>query len=116
MRIAYFVKARDFIKPNEKVVVIFTEGKHFVLHDDNTGSTGQWKIDPNREVDRIILYHRDDENNTNNLYIANHAGAGPADREGRYDIRLTHVQYIGATSVNWVEFAEGGQNPIRYLP
>ncbi|MFM7791788.1 MAG: HNH endonuclease, partial [Microcystis panniformis] len=95
MRIAYFVKARDFIKPNEKVVVIFTEGKHFVLHDDNTGSTGQWKIDPNREVDRIILYHRDDENNANNLYIANHAGAEPADREGRYDIRLTHVQYIG---------------------
>ena len=78
MRIAYLVKARDFIKPNEKVVVIFTEGKHFVLHDDNTGSTGQWKIDPNREVDRIILYHRDDENNANNLYIANHAGAEPA--------------------------------------
>jgi hypothetical protein len=64
----------------------------------------------------LFFIYRDDENNANNLYIANHAGAEPADREGRYDIRLTHVQYIGATSVNWVEFAEGGQNPIRYLP
>lgn len=91
------MKARDFIKPGENVVVVFTHGTRFVLYDDNTGSTGQWTVDPNREIDRVILYHRDDEKNMNNLYIANHAGAEPADREGRYNIRLTHVQYIGAT-------------------
>lgn len=109
------MKARDFIKPGENVVVVFTHGEHFVLHDDNTGSTGEWKIDPNHKIDRVIIYHRDDEKNINNLYIANHAGAEPADREKRYNIRLAHVQYIGATSTNWIEFAEGGQNSIRYL-
>ena len=110
------MKARDFIKPSENVVVVFTHGKSFVLHDDNTGSTGNWNIDPNRKVDRVIVYHRDNEKNINNLYIANHAGAYPANGEGgRYNIRLTHVQYIGATSTNWIDFAEGGQNPIRYL-
>jgi hypothetical protein len=110
------VKARDFIKPSESVVVVFTHGLHFVLGDDNTGQTGQWAIDPSRAVDRVILYHRDDEKNTNTLYIANHAGVKSADREGRYDIQLTHIQYVGTTSTNWVEFADGGQNPIRYLP
>ncbi|GAB4188899.1 MAG: hypothetical protein Fur006_29660 [Coleofasciculaceae cyanobacterium] len=110
-----FVKARDFIKPGESVIAIFTHGMHFELYDGNTGSTGQWKIDPNRPVDRVIIYHRHDEMNTNILYIANHAGVEPADREGRYNIQLTHVQYIGTTSTNWVEFAETGPQPIRYF-
>lgn len=111
------MKARDFIKPGETVIVVYTHGKHFELKDNNTGSTGQWTIDPNRIVDRVIIYHRDDETRTNTLYIANHAGAKLAEeREGRrYDIQLTHIQYVGITSINWTEFAESRQNPIRYL-
>ena len=108
------MKARDFIKLGENVIVILTHGSDFFLHD-NTGSTGEWKIDQNRSVDRVIIYLRDDENNTNTLYIANHAGVEPADREGRYNIQLTHVQYIGTTPANWNEFAETGTYPIRYL-
>lgn len=109
------MKARDFIKPGENVMAIFTHGIHFDLCDGNTGLTGQWNIDPNRRVDRVIIYLRNNEMNTNTLYIANYAGVKPADREGRYDIQLTHAQYIGTTSTNWSEFAETGQNPIRYL-
>lgn len=109
------MKARDFIKPGESVIVIFTHGIHFDLYDDNTASTGQWKIAPNRSVDRVIIYHRNDEMNTNTLYIANYAGVEAADREGRCNIQLTHVQYIGTTSTNWAEFAETGAYPIRYL-
>lgn len=110
------MKARDFIKPDENVLVIFTHGIHLEFYDDNTGSTGQWEIDVNRPVDRVIIYHRNDELKTNALYIANHAGTKPASREGRHIVQLTHIQYIGTTSSNWLEFAEGGQNPIRYLP
>jgi hypothetical protein len=109
------MKARDFIKPGENVIVIFTQGCNFALSEGNTGSTGEWPIDPNRIVDRVIIYHRNNEMSTNTLYIANHAGVEPADREGRYNIQLTHVQYIGTTPNNWIEFAEGGQHPIRYL-
>ena len=110
------MKARDLIKLDENVIVIFTHGLHFDLRDDNTGSTGEWKIEPNRSVNRVIIYHRNDETHTNTLYIANHAGVEPADREGRHNIQLTHVQYIGTTSANWKEFAEADANPIRYLP
>lgn len=111
------MKARDFIKPGETVIVIYTHGKHFELKDDNTGSTGHWTIDPNRLVNRVIIYHRDDGTKTNTLYLGNHAGSElVAEREGRrYDIQLTHVQYVGTTSINWTEFAESKQNPIRYL-
>ena len=111
------MKARDFIKPSENVIVIFTHGIDFILNkDDNTGSTGEWDIDPNRSVDRVIIYLRNDERHTNTLYIANHAGVKPADREGRHNIQLTHVQYIGTTSAKWPEFAETGMRSIRYLP
>ena len=112
------MKARDFIKPGENVIVIYTHGKHFELKDDNTGSTGYWTIDPNRLVNRVIIYHRDDATNTNTLYLANHAGvkvAAEMEKPVRYDIKLTHIQYIGITTKNWAEFAESKQNPIRYL-
>lgn len=111
------MKARDFIEPGENVIVISTHGMHFNFGGDKTGSTGEWIIDPNRSVDRVIIYRRN-EDNTKTLYIANHAGVKPADREGRYNIQLTHVQYIGTTSTNWHEFAEakpGARSQIRYL-
>lgn len=110
------MKARDFIQPGEAIMVVFTHGIHFDIYDDSTGSTGEWEIDPNRLVDRVLIYLRNDESKTNTLYIANHAGVELAKREGRHNIQLTHVQYVGVTSENWVEFAEGGSNPIRYLP
>ncbi|AFY46050.1 hypothetical protein Nos7524_0126 [Nostoc sp. PCC 7524] len=106
------MKARDFIKPGESIIVIFTDGTLFELGNDNTGLTGDWKIDPNRSVDRVIIYQR--EHPINRLYIANHAGVEFVE-ENRYKIQLAHVQYIGETDLNWNEFAEGGANPIRYL-
>ena len=111
----WFMKARDIIKPGENVMVIFTHGYLFQIHDDKTGLTGEWKINPNRHVDRVIIYHRDDEMK-NTVYVADRVGVEPAQREGRYNIQLAHVQYVGTTSLNWREFAETTQNSIRYLP
>lgn len=109
------MKAHDLIKPGENVMVIFTHGNHFKLHDDNTGSTGNWTIDPIRLVDRVIIYLRNKKINTNTVYIANYASVETTKEERRYKIQLAHVQYVGATHMNWCEFAGGGANPIRYL-
>ena len=79
-------KARDFIKPGENILAIFTKGMHFELSVGNTGVTGEWDVDPShaRSVDRILVYHQNNETSTNDL--------------------------------NWHDFAEAGANPIRYLP
>lgn len=108
------MKARDFIKPGESLLVIFTDGTLFELSKDHTGLTGNWKIDPNGSPDRVIIYLREHSTNTNILYIANNAGVEFGE-ENRYKIKLAHVQYIGKTDLNWNEFAEGGPNPVRYL-
>jgi hypothetical protein len=111
-------KARDFIKPGEKILAIFTKGIHFELSAGNTGVTGEWDVDPNhaRSIDRVLVYHQSIETKTNSLYIASLVRVDPARREGRYNIQLNHVQYVGITSLNWHDFAEAGANPIRYLP
>ena len=111
-------KARDFIKPGENILVVFTEGMHFELSDGNTGVTGEWDVDPYRaaSVDRVLVYHRNGKTNTNDLYIANRVRVDPARREDRYNIQLSHIQYVGTTPLNWHEFADTGTKSIRYLP
>lgn len=109
------MKAHNLIKPGENVMVIFTHGNRFEIHDDNTGSTGNWTINPIRLVERVIIYLRNKEMYTNIVYIANYASVETTEEEGRYKIQLAHVQYVGTTYMNWCEFADGGSNPIRYL-
>jgi hypothetical protein len=109
------MKARNFVKVDEKVIAVFTRGIDFIINSDNTGSTGKWKINPNRLIDRVIIYHHDSKNDVNLLYIANHNGIESTDLEKRYKIRLKHIQYIGTTSENWKSFAECDANPVRYF-
>ena len=110
------MKSSDFIRPGENLVVLFTDGTLLEFGDDNTGITGDWNIDVNRPVDRVIIYHRHEQTTTNKLYIANHAGVEFVKESNRYKIKLAHVQYIGETKLNWFEFADTGAHPIRYLP
>ena len=54
------MKARNFVKPDERVIVIFTRGANLEINSDNTGSTGKWDLNPNHSIDRVIIYRRDD--------------------------------------------------------
>src|SRR5688500_15380795 len=102
------MKARDFIRTGERVMVIFTRGGRFEVHPDHTGSTGNWAMDGNRSVDRVIIYHRSDMADENAVFIGTFVKAEPSDEAGRFIIRLNHVQYVGVTDLNWKEFSEGG--------
>jgi len=108
------MKARNFIKPGENTIVIFTRGMLFELSNDNTGLTVDWEINPNRSVDRVIIYHRKHQR-SNKLYTANHAGVELV-TEKRYKIKLADLKDIGETNLNWYEFTERrSSNPIRYF-
>src|SRR5437870_5719068 len=109
------MKARDFVRPGERVLVIFTRGGRFEMYDDQTGTTGNWAIDGKKSVDRVIIYHRGEIEDSNTIYIGTFVHAEPAEEPSRFHIRLNHIQYVGVTSLNWKAFSEGGQNPIRYL-
>lgn len=110
------MKARHFVRPDERVIVIFTRGGWFDIRDDQTGSTGTWVIDPARSLDRVIVYHRDAATNANTVYLASFVEAVPTGEDERFRIEFAHIQYAGQSTLNWRDFAETGTNPIRYLP
>lgn len=109
------MKARDLIAENESAIVIFTDGRNFHIERDGSGSTGNWKLDPSREYDTVIIYERDWDGESNQLYLAVPIDVLESSHEGRYVIQLKNIRSVGTTETNWLEFAEGGQNPIRYM-
>jgi hypothetical protein len=107
--------ARAFLRPDETALVIFTDGSNLTFGADGSGTSGEWEINPQRKVDRVILYRRLDSPERNEIYLANHAGTRPAPDPDRHFVDLAHVQYAGLTQEDWYEFAGKGQNPIRYV-
>jgi hypothetical protein len=110
------MQARHFLRPGEQLLILFTRGPLLTINwADQTGQTGNWVINANRHIDRVVIYHRDDATGQNTIYLATYAGTDGTEG-GRQLIQLTHIQYAGTTDVSWKTFAETEQNPIRYLP
>lgn len=42
----------DIINAGETVLVVFTRGNYFTYEQDGNGSTGNWKINKNREIEK----------------------------------------------------------------
>ena len=107
--------ARDFLRPNEQALVIFTSGANLHLYEDARGTSGEWEVSPNRAVDRVIIYRRLDDPKQNEIYLATYVGTRPSSVPQRYFVDLAHIQYAGIADVDWYAFAGKGQNPIRYV-
>jgi len=111
-----FRNARELLDVGETALVLFTRGHHFSLGESGSGSTGKWVLDPHREVDRVLIYNRQAGETTGaDLWRGRAALVEPADRPRRYTIRLTDLQNVGRTEMNWKEFSGGGTNPVRYV-
>jgi len=111
------MKARDFLRKGELAIIIFTDGSHFHKDINGDGSTGYWVLNPKREYDKVIIYHRRDKQ-VNDIYIATPTGLKGSNRAGKYVIELKGISCVGTTDANWYEFAElsmGAQSPIHYL-
>lgn len=109
------MKALDLLPHNEKAIVVFTRGAHLVIEDNGKASTGNWKLDPTKKLDKVILYVRPVASKIADVMIADHSGVELSNEEGRYVINLENLINVGSTVLNWKEFSGGGQNPIRYL-
>ena len=109
------MKALELLSVNESAIVLFTRGLHFHIEGHGLGRTGNWKIDANRKVDKVILYVRPDDSKTANIFLADHSGILPSDPDRRYVILLSNLKNVGSTSLTWKDFCGGSQNPVRYL-
>ena len=111
-----FDTAQELLQPGETGLFVLTDGRHFTINPDGSGSTGFWVINPTRQVDRVIVFRQElrDGQRFVELFTARYDGVvGPED--GRYTVRLLDVQVAGSTARSWQEFADAGQNPVRYV-
>lgn len=111
-----YTEAETLLGPGEKGMFIFTRGDDLEMRPDGTGSSGYWKINPRREVDRVVIYLRDPERpDLNELHIAEFAGLVGPRHDGRYLVQLRAAKSVGFTRLPWSKFARTGMGPIRYL-
>jgi 6-phosphogluconolactonase (cycloisomerase 2 family) len=107
------MEAQSLLQENETAIAVFTKGSKLQLHADNTGTTGDWVVGGDLDVDKVIIYHRRDSD-TNEVYLADFDGVSAAG-EGRYKIHFTNAKLMDSTDKSWSEFAATGQNPVRYI-
>lgn len=109
------VIARQLLPSGSKALVIFTRGNHFRLNGDGTGHSGNWKLDVDREVDHVVLYFRPSTEEKAEILVARHVSTEPSTEPGRCVVHFAEATRHPATDLNWSQFAETTQNPIRYL-
>lgn len=109
------MRAIDVLNPGETALVLFTRGELFIHRSDGTGETGNWRIDPTRISDRVIIYRRTQGGDGAEVFISHHAGWRPSTEEGRWVIALTKISLLGTTHLDWGRFADAGTNPVRYI-
>ena len=112
-----FSSAYGLLGPNEKALVIYTDGRHLAENGDGTGSTGWWRINKKRKVDRVIIYHRKSKDQTDNdLFTGSFDKVEGPNEDGRFTLHLVDYKLAGKTSADWRSFADTFSKEIRYIP
>ncbi len=108
------MQAETYLRSGETAVAVFTKGRDFELNKDGTGTTGDWVVRANLDVDKVIIYHRKEETGVNEIYVADFDGLSPG-IERRHKIHFVNAKLVNNTDQTWYTFADATQNPVRYL-
>ena len=116
-------RAIDLVPEGETAIVLLTRGELFTRNADGTGTTGNWKFNPNngRQISRVIVCYEYNDRRSIDVLIADYVGAvcpietGRYETDGRWVIRMAGIHRVGTTRHNWKQFADAGTNPVRFL-
>ncbi len=111
-------KASDWVKKNETAVAVFTRGPHLSYDPiSGNGESGNWVVNPEKleTVDRVIIYLRRNDVPENRILLGNYSGYRSSGSPCRYVIRFAGLKEVGVTGSNWIEFSQGGPNPVRFV-
>jgi hypothetical protein len=106
----------DVLEAGETAIVIFTRERQLVLRPDGTGYTGNWVVDLRRAYSRVVIYNRDKtEDAGGDVILATHVSTQASNEAGRCVVHFRDAVRRGRTAISWKEFADTGQNPVRYV-
>lgn len=112
-----FDSAEELLEPGETGLFLFTNGQFLTIGPDGSGSSGNWKLDPNRTVQRVVVFRwsMPDGERIVELFSGLLSGIdGPTD-EGRYIVRFNDMQPQGTTSQTWEAFTGATERPVAYV-
>ena len=104
----------DFVEAGETAVVLYLQDEAFYLDEDGGGSTATWPVDPSRDVDKVIVYRRSDEEERADIFVGQYEGARRA-ADGRYRVYFSAMERASWTGKDWDEFSQGSQYTLRYV-
>jgi hypothetical protein len=102
---------KDLKRGNERLIAVKTDGRHLKLGE--VSESGNWVMNPARDVDTVVIYHR--HNGVNSIIVGEHLDTIPSIAKGRYVLRFSGAKEVGHTRANWFEFAETGSRPVRFV-
>lgn len=106
----------NVLSAGDTAIVIFTRNRQLHILPDGTGFTGSWVLNPARVYSRVVIYNRDDAHDAGgDVSVAEHVDTRAAEEEGRFTVRFRNAERRGRTERDWKDFANTGQNPIRYV-
>jgi hypothetical protein len=109
------VKASDLLRAGEVALVLFTRGALIDLKADGSGSTGNWKLDPDFRSDKVIIYLRKGDSGVNDVYLGDFESVRHSTERNRLVVTFRNMIRVGETESNWFQFANGGQSPTQVV-
>lgn len=107
--------ATELLASGERAIVIFTRGNKLHQSRDGSGWTGNWKLDPARHKDVVIIYRQFPDRTGADVFVGRHTRTERSDEKGRSRVHFSDASSSGRTDLNWKQFSGGSQNPVRYL-
>lgn len=95
------MNAHDFVNEGESALVIYTESD--LIQDDGSGLTGPLTVNIHLEVDKLIIYRRDEDAGL--VYLAEFAGFEEAEGADGFRARFSDAEWIGETDATWFTFS-----------
>ena len=113
------MELEKYIDSHYNYIVIFTNFDGLEYGDlrrknlllEKEGYSGNWVISQSRNIEKVILYLR--ENGMNKIYTADYNYRENIE-ERRSRVYFKNLEFIENTTANWKEFANT-QSPIRYI-
>ena len=107
------MKALDLLQPGETAIVLFTRGDNLRIQSDGTGESGNWKMNPDCDFNKVIIYLR--KKDKNQIYIGTFSDIVDSREKGRYIVKFINVELRGETKDDWLEFGAQSQSPVQYI-
>jgi len=109
--------AQDLLERNQSAVVFFTHGQDFHIGDNGDGETGSWMLNADlvKQVNKVIVYLRDENEKINHIYLGDFHSLRRGDRSRRWIVRFHNMNEIGTTNLHWLKFGNGTTSPVNYV-